>query len=164
MEARPWPGVVASGSVTFVDAELLEPPPASTENPFPSFEPGQNLPFVPPIVARLDVGAEHTLIDNLGNNPLDARIGIGFSALSSRPLPFGEFADPLAVLDASMGISWAAVELGVEVFNVTDSRYAATEFSFVSDWDPDAAPSRTAARHLSAGPPRTVMGTVTLSL
>src|SRR5690606_14401049 len=60
-EATPAEWLVASGSVTYVDAELREPPPASAADPEPAFKKGQNLPFVPPLVARADIGAHHPL-------------------------------------------------------------------------------------------------------
>lgn len=163
-EARPWDGFVSAGSVTYVDAELLEPPPATPEEPDPPFRAGQNLPFVPPLVARLDLGYQHALGLSVASEPLYGRVGAGASVLTARPLPYGTFADPLALLDLSVGIGLAHVEFGFEVFNLLDSRYAAVEYSFVSNWDPDASPSRVAARHYAAGPPRTLLATVELRL
>lgn len=152
--ARPLSWLTASGSFTFVDATLLEPPPASAEEPQPPFAEGQNLPFVPPIVVRADVGARHTFVQRLAGHPFWGRAGIGLSYLSARPLPYGDQADPFALLDASAGLGWGPVELGLEVFNLLDTRYAAVEYSFASDWDPnDGVRPRTPARHTSAGAP-----------
>src|SRR5690606_30238799 len=58
---RPLDWLIAAVSVTYVDATLLEPPPASAEDPQPAFEEGQNFPYVPPIVARADLGVAHPL-------------------------------------------------------------------------------------------------------
>ncbi|MEY4544714.1 MAG: hypothetical protein RL685_909 [Pseudomonadota bacterium] len=154
-QARPLDWLIAALSVTFVDAELLEPPPATAEEPQAPFRAGQNLPFVPPVVVRLDLGARPTLARELGLWDLVGRAGIGVSYLSPRPLPFGDFADPVTLLDASTGLGWGPFELNLEVFNLLNSRYAATELNFPSTWEPDAARTRTPARHTAAGAPLT---------
>ena len=59
--SRPTSWLVESLSVTVVDATLLEPPPASAQDPQPPFVKGQQLPFVPPVVLRADLGAQHSL-------------------------------------------------------------------------------------------------------
>ena len=50
--ARPWPWAVLALSITWVHATLDEPPPATPQNPTPAFQPGQLLPYVPPVVVR----------------------------------------------------------------------------------------------------------------
>ena len=151
---RPLRWLVGSLSFTFVDATLLEPPPPSAEEPQPPFVEGQNLPFVPPIVIRADLGARHTFIERLGGQPFGGRAGLGFSFLSPRPLPYGDVADPVALLDASAALSWGPIELAFELFNALNSRYAAVEYSFPSDWNPnDGVRPRTPARHTAAGAP-----------
>lgn len=152
---RPFSWLVGSASFTYVDATLLEPPPPTAEEPQPLFVEGQNLPFVPPVVVRADIGANRTFTENFQGLPLGGRTGLGLSFLSPRPLPYGEFADSAALLDASVGVRWGALDLSFEVFNVLNARYAAVEYSFASDWDPnDGVRPRTPARHLAAGAPR----------
>jgi hypothetical protein len=152
---RPVDWVVGAASVTFVRATLLEPPPPSAEEPQPPFEAGQRLPFVPPMVLRADLGASRTLVESLAGKAFGARAGIGFSFLSPRPLPYADFADPVALLDGSAAVSWGPLELAFELFNCLDARYAAVEYSFPSDWDPnDGVRPRTPARHVAAGAPR----------
>lgn len=163
-QARPLPGLVLAGSITYVDAQLLEPPPATAEDPEPAFKRGQNLPFVPPVVARADVGYERELLQRAGSHPLTGKLGLGFSALSAQPLPYSTFADPVALLDVAGGVGWGPAKLGLEVFNVLDLKYGAVQYSFVSDWDPDAQGSRLPERHTTAGAPRTIMATLELAL
>jgi hypothetical protein len=153
MVTRPFRWLIGAASLTVVDAVLLEPPPASAEDPQPAFVEGQRLPFVPPVVVRVDLGARHTFMRSLGGNDLRGRLGAGLSFLSPRPLPFGDFADPLALLDAGAGLGWGPLELGVDFFNILDVDYGALEFNFPSNWDPDAPPRRVPARHFAAGPP-----------
>lgn len=154
--SRPWPWLLASVSVTFVEATMLEPPPASAQDPQPAYEEGQLLPYVPQLVVRADVGASHRLVDELWMGlPLDGTAGLGFSALSARPLPYGQYGDAFALLDASVGVSWGALGLTAEVFNLLDTEYEALSYSFASDWSPtDGMRSRVPTRHFSAGAPR----------
>ena len=160
--ARPWPWFTASASVTYVHAVLTAPPPATVQNPSPAYVPGQRLPYVPPVVVRADLGVDKDLVQ-LGRSPLALRVGSGFSLLSARPLPYGQRSDPLYLLDASAGLRWAYVELGVEAYNLLARRYAASVYSFASDWGTRPVPSRLPAQHFAAGPPLTVLGTLTLS-
>ena len=159
--ARPWPFLLASLSLTWVRATLDAPPPATAENPAPPYTPGQLLPYVPPIVLRGDASAQGRLFSIRGL-PVEGRAGVGCSLLSPRPLPFGKSAAAVYLLDASVGARLRWVELGLEVQNLLDLRYAATEYSFVSDWNTRAVPSLLPARHLSAGAPRTFLGTLAL--
>jgi iron complex outermembrane recepter protein len=153
-EARPLDWLLGAVSLTYVDAQLLEPPPATAEQPQPPFEKGENLPFVPPVVVRVDLGARSTLWDRAAVWSLSSRAGLGYSYLSPRPLPYGEFADPVSVLDLTLGLGLGPFDLDLDVFNVINTRYAASEFSFPSNWDPDAPRARTPARHIAAGAPR----------
>lgn len=163
IELHPTSWLVGAASATFVDAELLEPPPPSAEEPQPPFREGQNLPFVPPLVLRADLGLQRSLGLALGSG-IEGRAGLGFSFLSARPLPYGELADPVALLDAALAITWAPLELGFEVHNLLDTRYAASELNFASDWRPGSARSRVPARHIAAGAPRAWLITVGVSL
>jgi outer membrane receptor protein involved in Fe transport len=158
-QATPWPSVVASASCTYVDAELMEPPPATPENPTPPFQAGQSLPFVPPLVVRADIGASRQLFgETVG------RLGLGISALSARPLPYGESSPAIALLDGSIGARWRMLGLTLEVFNLLGSRYSALELAFPSNWDPEAPASRLPVRHQIAGSPRSLMATFEVHL
>jgi iron complex outermembrane receptor protein len=163
-QARPVEWIVAAVSATYVDAELLEPPPATAEEPQPAFERGQNLPYVPPVVLRADLGTQGTLARRARPWPLTGRAGVGFSYLSPRPLPYGAFAEHLPLLDASAGLGYGPFDFGASFFNVLDHRYAAVEYNFASDWDPDGLRSRTPARHIAAGAPFSFMFTLGVSL
>jgi outer membrane receptor protein involved in Fe transport len=163
LETRPMAGVVGAFSVTYVDAELLEPPPATAQEPNPPFKPGQNLPFVPPLVARADIGVEREITQAF-NQSVSGRIGLGASALSSRPLPYGYFGQPFALVDASGGLGFGPANLTLSVYNVLDAQYPASEYSFVSTWDPGAPASRVPVRHVVAGAPRTVMLSLEIDL
>jgi TonB family protein len=156
--------LVAAASVTYARATLLEPPPATVEEPDPPFVQGQSLPFVPPLVVRADAGVEHPLFAARSGKPLVGRAGLGFSFLSARPLPFDAFADPVALLDASAAVQYAPFDLTFEIYNLLDRRYAAVEYNFASDWDPEAPRPRTPARHSAAAAPLSWMLTLGVTL
>ncbi|MBT8451953.1 MAG: TonB family protein [Deltaproteobacteria bacterium] len=160
---NPLPWLVGSLSVTYVKAVLDGPPPPTVENPTPAFAEGDLLPFVPPWIVRLDVGAGDDLVD-LWKYPLHGHLGLGYTFLGSRPLPFAQAASPFSLLDLSARLSWWFLELGFQVFNLLDKRYAGNEFTFVSDWNPDATGSRIPARHISSGRPRTFFFTIGIQL
>lgn len=161
--ANPLAWLVGSLSVTYVHAILEGPPPPTVENPTPPFDEGDLLPFIPPWVIRLDVGAGDDLVD-LWKHPLRGHLGLGYTFIGARPLPFSQSADTFSLLDLSARLSWWFLEIGFQVFNLVDARYAGNEFVFVSDWDPEAVGSRVPARHISAGRPRTFFFTIGIRL
>lgn len=128
-------------------------PPATAADLQPAFEEGQRLPFVPPVVARIDIGAQRQLLPDIAGKPLRGRFGTGFTFLSQRPLPYGAFAKPVGLLDLGAGLWWGPVGLHLDMFNALDVQYAATEFNFPSHWRPSSPPSRLPARHTAAGAP-----------
>lgn len=161
--SRPADWLLASGSVTVVRATLDEPPRATAADPLPAFESGAALPFVAPVTGRVDLAATPTLL-RWGNAPVQGRAGVGYSYLSPRPLPFGQRASAVSLVDAQLGARWRELELLFEVHNLFDSDFAASEFNFVSHWDPAAVPSRVPARHIAAGAPRTFLATLGVHL
>ena len=120
---------------------------------------GQALPYVPPVVSRLDVGARRGLGVAWGR-ALEWQAGLGVSHLSERPLPYGERSPRVLLVDASAGLAWVGEggegwRLSLEGFNLMGANYAANEMVFASDWHPsDGVRSRVPARHIAAGAPR----------
>jgi iron complex outermembrane receptor protein len=161
--ARPWPFLLAALSVTYVRASLRAPSAASAEDPSPSFRKGQLLPYVPPVVLRADLSAEHALT-NIAEQPLLGRIGAGYSYWSPRPLPFSQQAEAVSVLDAELALRYRMFGLSLSCLNLLGTKYAAMELSYASNFRPDAAPSRLPARHVMAGAPRTLLLTLEVLL
>lgn len=153
---HPWNWLLVSLNATWVNATLDAPPPATADNPNPPYKRGQLLPYVPPLVVRGDLALQKDF-SVTKNAPLVGRIGSGFSFLSPRPLPYGRFAEPVFLVDCSASLRTRHLELGMEIYNLLNHRYAAQEYSFVSNWATQEVPSLLPARHYSAGAPRTVM-------
>lgn len=152
--SQPWSWLIGSFSLTYVQATLLEPPPASAEEPQPAFMKGQRLPFVPPLVFRTDLSTQQSLWQ-IQKEKVKLKSGLGYSYLAPRPLSYGEYSSAVSLLDLSIQALWGPLEFSFELFNVLDLRYAALEYVYPSDWNPhDGLRPRTPARHFAAGSPR----------
>ncbi len=162
-DARPLSWLLAAASVTYVRAVLTDPPARTASDPRPPLGKGDLLPYVPPVVLRLDCSAEHALTEVRGA-PLVGRAGLGFTYWARRPLPFDERASPVSLLDLSLRASYRAFSLDASVYNLIGVEWAAQELSYTSNWDPNAVPSRLPARHIQAGSPRMFLVTLGITL
>ena len=71
----------------------------------------------------------------------------------------------MTLLDVSAGLQWRVLDLGIQLHNAINARYAAVEYNFASDWDPDdGLRTRTPARHIAAGAPLSLMVTLGVTL
>ena len=124
---------------------------------------GDLLPYAPQVVARSDVGYTPRLGVVAGHS-LDARVGYGLTFLDRRPLPYGEMAHDVLLLDATASLRWDHVQLGVDVFNVLGADWYDGEYSFASRFSQSSAPSLVPQRHVTVGAPRTLLASVALFL
>lgn len=161
--ARPWPFAYASVSLTYVQATLTAPPPPTAEDPAPPFEAGQLLPYVPPLVGRADLSLSGELVE-VARAPLRGALGLGASLLSARPLPYGHFSPAIYLLSLSGELRYDRFSLEFTVQNLLNRRYAASEYTFVSDWGTRPIPSLLPARHFAAGAPRSFNASLGLHL
>lgn len=159
IQAEPIKGLKTSFSATYVRA-TLDGPVNSNGDANPAYVEGQALPFVPPVLVRMDVKYERPLI-KIGSKPLIGRIGYGATFISPRPLPHGLYGQAVFTMDATASLRRDPVEVGIDAMNLFDRRYADTEYAYASDWGTSELPSQLPAKHLSAGPPLTIMGTAT---
>ncbi len=122
-------------------------------------QPGQLVPYVPPLLGRTDV----TWTWRAG--PVGLRHGLAATAIAPRPLPLSAWAEPVFTVDVGTEARWRAVEVGVSVTNVLGARYALAEYNFAS-WFPETSgtdfPTRLPSRQISPGPPRAVLVSVAL--
>ncbi|MCA3013251.1 MAG: TonB-dependent receptor [Myxococcaceae bacterium] len=146
--AKPLDGWLASGSATAATARVTTS--------------GALLPYFAPLVGRLDTSLEQGL--TIAGQHLRARLGAGVTAIGPRPLPFGDFSRPVALLDARASVRWRGVELVFDVQNLADARWRDGEFTFASSWEPGRATSLLPARHFTAGSPRTLFLTLEVHL
>ena len=122
----------------------------------------ERLPFVPRTVSRVDAATRRSW--TLGGERFRWGLAVGAGLVGPKPLPLGERSESIVSLDASAQVSWRWVSLRVSVENLLDARNRAAEFNYPSDFTgPGETPSLRAARHVAAGPPRTVFATLSFT-
>jgi hypothetical protein len=123
---------------------------------------GHYVPSVPSVLFRADVTARGALARVRGK-ALAGRAGLGYTLLGGRHVT-DTLVGPLNnVLNASAGLRYGWIEVGVDAYNVLGLQYPDDEQLYVSNWSlrPGQQPP-SEARHITAAPPRTVLGTVSL--
>lgn len=139
-------GFGVTGSATFTDARLLE---------------GGAVPFAPPVVARID-GFSTSPTLTLAGVGVCAQLELGASLVGPRPLPLGESANPVALIDGALSIRTGLVRIALEGLNLMDARVADGVFVYASRFTDDDR--RAATQHITAGSPRQLQLSVSLSL
>lgn len=124
------------------------------------------VPYVPDLVLRAD-GAVHGELpwgkNKLAGHALRASLGVGFTYVGPRPLPYGSRSDTIATLDAGATLGWWFIDLAVTTQNLLDLRYRLGEYNYASDFHSQPFPTLVPVRHFSAGAPRTVLFSVSLN-
>ncbi len=134
-----------SASVTFTDARLLA---------------GGAVPDAPPVVVRLDGFFAVPAVTFLGVG-VAARLELGASRMGPRPLPLGDTAHPVALLDGAV-LPWAGIaQVALQSLNLLDARVA--DGVFVSASRFGEADRRAPTRHITAGSPRQLQSSVVFS-
>jgi TonB family protein len=124
---------------------------------------GLQIPFVPPLVIRLDSHA-HETIGELFGLPLGLFGELGASFLGPRPLPFSELSSAVFVVEAGAGVMLGPVSLSIEVYNLLATRWRDGEFVYASRFDRDTSSSLVPERHFTAGRPFSGQATLTVHL
>ncbi len=120
------------------------------------------VPNVPPVLWRTDVTARGTL-RRIGQKALTGRTGVGYTFLSGRHLTDAIVGPANHALNASAGLRYDFIELGVDVYNLLGLRYADDAAVYASNWSTKPGQQlASVATHLTAAPPRTALGTITL--
>jgi hypothetical protein len=90
-------------------------------------------------------------------------MGVGYTLLAGRHLTDTLMGPTYHVVHAGAAVRHGFVELSVDVYNLLGSNNADDEQVYVSNWSlqPGQQPA-SVATHLTAAPPRTVLGSVTL--
>jgi hypothetical protein len=123
---------------------------------------GLLIPYVPNIVIRSDNALFHDLpIPQALGRAFRGVLGVGASYLGPRPLPYGQFSDPVVLLDASATIAWRPLELSVVMTNIIGTEYHVGDYNYASYFPhPNslpAFPTLVPAREFAAGAPRQVL-------
>ena len=92
-----------------------------------------------------------------------ATLGAGVSYVGRRPLPFDERSDIQFVVDAAAQVTVHWLTLAITCTNLLDRRYRIGEYNYVSDFRSASYPTLVPARHFSAGEPRAVYASLTVT-
>lgn len=138
-----------AGSVTLVNARFSDT--------------GLPIPYAPPVVARWDGVLFSALPFRVGGTKPEASLGTGISYVGRRPLPFDERSDVQLLVDAAAQVSWKALTLGITCTNLLGRQYRIGEYNYVSDFRSAPYPTLVPARHFSAGEPRAVYASLTIT-
>ena len=84
--------------------------------------------------------------------------------VSPRPLPFGERANPIAVVDVNGTVGLWLFDVGLSVSNLFDAQYRLGEYNYASDFRSQSFPTLVPMRHFSAGAPRQIFFTMAINL
>jgi len=155
LTARAGAHLLLSGSATYTHASFV--------GSDATYAAGDLLPYVPQLVVRSDVAVRGRLGHVLGRD-LEGKLGGGVEGLAMRPLPFRDTGQNVFLLDAAASIRAREIEVGLDVFNLLDRPFYDGQFTYASNFARSETPSLVPARHVTAGPPRTVFATVTLYL
>jgi hypothetical protein len=157
-------GIVASGIARPCDWLLASVSSSVSSATFTTLVPGVShfVPNVPSVLVRADVSARGKLMV-LSGRPITGRIGVGYTFLAGRHLTDTLVAPANNVLNAGGSLRYANVELGLDAFNVLDLRYADDAEYYVSNWSVTPGTRlASAATHLIAAPPLSVLGKLAL--
>jgi outer membrane receptor protein involved in Fe transport len=149
--SRPLPQLLASASVTYARAAF--------ERSGGQYARGDLLPYVPQLVARLDVGFTPVL-GRLLEQELRGHFGAAVTGLARRPLPYAEMGHDVFLADVRAAFQLGALETGLDVQNLFDADWYDGEFVYSSQFG-DAA-SLVPVRHVTVGPPLTFLWSLTL--
>jgi iron complex outermembrane receptor protein len=124
------------------------------------------VPYVPDLVFRADgalFGELPFWKQKLRGHPLRGALGLGFTYVGPRPLPYGARSDTIATLDANATIGWWFLDFSVSAQNLLDTQYRLGEFNYASDFRSQPYPALVPGRHFAAGAPRTVFFSIALN-
>ncbi|HEX8790375.1 MAG TPA: TonB-dependent receptor plug domain-containing protein [Polyangiaceae bacterium] len=146
--ARPVPWLLASTAVTVTEATFTDP------------GEGHWVPSIPPVLFRVDATV-HGPIATLHGKAVQGRIGAGYTYLAGRFLTDLVVGPANNVLNARAAARYDWLEIGVDAYNLLNLRYPDDADYYVSNWSVKPGPQpASAATHISAAPPLTVLGTV----
>jgi len=121
------------------------------------------IPYAPSLVTRLDGVVFGALPLAIRGRAVEGSVGTGVSFVGKRPLPFNESSQTMFLVDASASLSWRALSLGLVATNLLDRQYRLSEYNYASDFRSQPYPTQVATRHFTAGEPRAVYATFTLT-
>ncbi len=155
-----------SSSATYAharfDRNASDPNQPGVESSFSDIT-GDRVPYVPAWVLRSDAAIFRRLPWHLSKpGDLFGQAALGMSYTSPRVLANDAQSQSIFLMDASLGVRWQMLEVGLSVQNLFDNRYRLAQFNYISQFDPNAATSANPMGHFAAGMPRMYLLSVTV--
>lgn len=120
------------------------------------------VPNVPPLLFRTDLSARCS-IGRIQDKPLNGRIGVGYTFMSPRHITDTVLGQSTHALNLGGELRYDWVELGLEVYNALDRKYADSADMFVSNWALEPGQHwASLGTHTVAAPPMTLLGSLSL--
>jgi len=153
LNVRAWQWLSAAASFSYTEAYLGTPG-------YTDFVSSTRLPYVPRWVGRLDAAGTRTI--TIDGESIAITLGVGVGWLGERPIPLGQVAPQVLLLDAQIAAEWRGIELAVIGQNLGDVHWQSSVFNYVSWFDASQPQSRTPEFMFSAGPPLSITGRLTV--
>ena len=162
-------GVITSVVTRPTSWLLLSSAFSATRGEFTTLAPGIShyVPSIPAVLFRTDATVRG-VIARWPNQVITGRAGVGYTLLAGRHLTDNLMSAPQNILNANVGARLGRMELGIDAYNVLGLDYPDDENVFASNWTTNGRATATTqarasvARHISAAPPRTILGSLTL--
>ncbi len=151
--------LVATPNVWFVSSTSFTYAHAAFARDGERFAAGDLLPYVPQVVVRSDIAFTPTL-GKLAGNELRSHFGAALTYLGRRPLPYAEFGRDVFLTDLGVALRLGPVETRLEVSNLLGAAWYDGEFVYASKFG--SAASLVPTRHVTVGPPRTLLWSLSL--
>jgi hypothetical protein len=145
MVANPFDWLLASAALSITRATFITEVPGVAHF----------VPNVPSAVLRADATVRGPIFGATG------RVGLGYTLLAGRHLTDTLLGPTSHVLNATAGLRCGMIEVGVDAYNALGLQYADDIEYYVSNWSlrPGQQPA-SFAEHVTAAPPRTVLGSL----
>ena len=124
---------------------------------------GQPLPYLPPIVMRLDAAFEKQ-VGRWRRLPVVVRAGVGATLRGPMPLLTLPATTPIFIVDLLGGVRVGFVEVQLGIRNLFDTRWRESVYENPSSFTPGATPSQVPVENFTAGTPFNVYATVVVHL
>lgn len=150
---KPASWFVSSGSATYTRATFTKSD--------STYRAGDKLPYVPELIVRQDIAFTPTL-GRLWSRNLTARLGTALTGMFNRPQPYGAFGHDVFLVDAVTELRLKEIAVGLDVFNLLDTHWYDSEFTYSANWNPSATARLVPERYVTVGAPRTLLATLSL--
>lgn len=151
LSSEPTPWFVSGTSLTYTRATF-----SASDGRYAA---GDLLPYVPQVVVRSDVALTPRWGKWLGYEA-SSHFGAGLTYLGGRPLPFGEMGHDVFLADVAARLRVGPLETGLDIFNLLDAAWYESESVYSSSFD--GAASLLPVRHVTVGPPRSLLWSLAL--